>query len=265
MARTAEEQKEYDAIYNAEMDKLNATTEEDNSTTTEADNSTAEPAAKEATKTDETATPAEGEPESLEARMARLEQELTGTKKALNDTKSWATKNAAEVKRLRKEREEEQRKASRPTILDDNPGLEEAISHVTGAKPAQPAAETEASWVDTVGTALPELGDLLEKNPELKAKAEALADTMGDDWNNPLIAIRELGRLQRDHERAVTSTAAREAAQRDFQQKGMKKTAMQMPSGSAARQPVKVDAVKDIQDMSDADFKKMRAKVLGYS
>lgn len=256
---TPEEQQAYDAAYQAEMDKLNAATEPTNDSTTEATNGKALEAEPEQKNE-------EAEAESTEARFTRLEKELASTTKALSDTKSWATKNAAEVKRLRKEQEERERQANRPQILDDNPGLDDAIRHVTGARPASAPQEAQQSWADTVGTALPELDALLEQNPELRTKAQALAQQLGEDWTNPIIAIRELGRLQRDHERTVVSTGAAEAARRDFQQKGQKKTAMQVPSGSApARQAAKPDPVKEMEDMSDADFQKMRAKVLGYS
>lgn len=260
---TDAEQKEYDAAYQAEIDKLDAAAAA-NASTTDADNIDPAPDAKDALKTDPDAAP-QSEAETTEARFQRLEAELASTSKALKDTKSWATKSAAEVKRLRKEQEERERAANRPQVLDDNPGLEEAIRHVSGARPAAAPEEAQQTWADTVATALPELDALLEQNPELQTKAKALAQTLGADWDNPIIAIRELGRLQRDHERTVTSTAAQEAARRDFQQKGQKRTAMQVPTGSAARPAPKADAVKEMEDMSDADFKKMRAKVLGYS
>ncbi len=256
---TDAEQKEYDAAYQAEMDKLSAAAGPE-TPITDADPA---PETKDPLKTDPAAE--DGDAETTEARFTRLEAELASTSKALKDTKTWATKNAAEVKRLRKEQDERERAANRTQVLDDNPGLEEAIRHVSGARPAEAAEDATQTWADTVATALPDLDALLEQNPELRTKAGALAQTLGADWSNPIIAIRELGRLQREHERAVTSTAAQDAARRDFQQKGQKKTAMQMPTGSAARPAPKPDAVKEMEDMSDADFKKMRAKVLGYS
>ncbi len=261
---TEAEQQEYDAAYQAEMDKLGAAAGGD-TTTTEA----TEPASdKQTTESESTAAATDAQAlADAEANdpVKKQDARITSLEKALNDTKRWASQKDAEVKRLRKEQEERERAANRPQVLDDNPGLEEAIRHVSGARPAAAPEAAQQTWADTVATALPELDALLEQNPELQIKAKALAQTLGDDWDNPIIAIRELGRLQRDHERAVTSTAAQAAAQRDFQQKGQKKTAMQMPSGSPARQPAKVDAVKEIEEMSHADFQKMRAKVLGYS
>lgn len=251
------EQQEYDAIYQAEMDKLNAAAGT-NEPTTEADDTNGPD--------DTTAADAQA-PANAEADdpIKKLEARLASTEKALNDTKAWASRNAADVKRMRKEQEERERAANRPQVLDDNPGLEEAIRHVSGARPASSPDEAQQTWANTVATALPDLDALLEQNPELQVKAKALAQQLGDDWDNPIIAIRELGRLQRDHERAATSVAAQEAARRDFQQKGQKKMAMQVPSGSPTRQPAKVDPVKEIEDMSDADFHKMRAKTLGFS
>lgn len=253
------EQKEYDALYQAEMDKLNAAAQGEPETTDAADDKQA-PAQAEADPVVET----EAEPAPEEDPLKKLEARLASTEKALNDTKSWASKNAAEVKRLRKEQEERDRRANRPELLDDNPGLEEAIRHVARVPNQQPAEDATETWADTVGTALPDIDALLE-NDDFKAKATAKARELGDSWTNPIIAIRELGLLQREHERAATGAAAQEAARRDFQQKTVKKAAMQMPSGSApARQAIKADPVKEIEEMSDADFKKMRAKTLGY-
>jgi hypothetical protein len=67
-----------------------------------------------------TRTPTAGEPgaapkqETAEERLARLERELASTKKALNDTKGWASRSAAEVKRLKQEQEERDRARTAP-------------------------------------------------------------------------------------------------------------------------------------------------------
>lgn len=274
MPRTAEEQKEYDAIYQAEMDKLDAAAGATSSTTDATNPDPVEPEKKtEAAEPDANAEALNTETQQAQADedadpIKKLEARLTSTEKALRDTKAWASQNAAEVKRLRKEQEERERQRNRPQLLDDNPDLEESIRYVTGGtapKQADPE-KAQAAWIEAVETALPELDELLEKHPELNAKAEARAKELGADWDNPLIAVRELGRLQREHERTVTVTAAQEAARRDFQQKGQKKTAMQVPSGSApARQVAKPDPVKEVNDMSTDDFHKLRAKVLGYT
>lgn len=261
---TDAEQKEYDAAYQAEMEKLDAAAGANASTTDATDPPAGTEQTNESTDTAAADAQALADAEANDP-IKKLEARVASTEKALKDTKAWATKSAAEVKRLRKEQEERERAANRPQVLDDNPGLEEAIRHVSGARPATAAVDAQQTWADTVATALPDLDALLEQNPALQTKAKALAQQLGEDWDNPIIAIRELGRLQRDHERAATSVAAQDAARRDFQQKGLKKTAMQVPSGSPTRQPPKADAVKEMEDMSDADFKKMRAKVLGYS
>jgi hypothetical protein len=207
-----------------------------------------------------------GEPaqETTEERIARLEAEVTSTKKALNDTKGWASRNAAEVKRLRTEQEERDRKANRPQVLDDNPGLEEAVRYVTGAPAAGKPAHDPDAWAEAVGTALPGLDALLEQNADLHAKATAKARELGEAWNDPLVAIRELSALQLEHERASVAVAARDAAARDFAKRKQQQTAMTVPSGGASRQPPTVDQAKRYETMSSADFQKERAKVLGF-
>jgi hypothetical protein len=262
----------YDEIYQAEMDRLNAEAANANGATT--------PGAAATTPTDEPTPNAEPAPAPAPAangeptdppkapteaeRLAALEAKLASTEKALNDTKSWASRNAAEVKRLKKEQEERDRQANRPQVLDDNPGLEDAIRHVTGAPAAGKQKFDPDTWADTVGTALPGLDALLEQNPDLRTKAETKARELGEAWNDPIVAIRELGALQIEHERARVAAAAREAAARDFENRKKQQTAMTVPGGGASRQAPPVDAAKRYETMSSADFEKERRRVMGY-
>lgn len=259
---------EYSAAYQAEMDRLDAEAAAARgaapTTSTPEPTATAEPTpAPVATSTDDMPTDPPKAPTEAE-RLATLERELESTKKALNDTKKWAGQSAAEVKRLKKEQEERDRKANRPQVLDDNPGLEEAVRYVTGAPAAgQPAHDPEA-WADTVGAALPGLDALLEQSPELRTKAEAKARELGEAWTDPLVAIRELNALQIDHIRAGQAAAAVEAARRDFEQRKKHQTAMTVPGGGASRLAPPVDASKRYETMSREEFAKERARVLGY-
>lgn len=269
-------EKSYDEIYAAEMARLDAeaaaaagaTAPGAAATTpsTEPDPN-AEPAPAAAVAVEPAPAAPTGEPkqETPEERFARLERELESTKKALNDTKSWASRNAAEVKRLKQEQEERDRRANRPQVLDDNPGLEEAVRYVTGAPAAgQPAKFDPDKWAEAVGTALPNLDALLAQHPDLTAKATAKAQELGEAWNDPLVAIRELGALQIEHERAQVAAAAQAAAARDFAKRKQQQTAMTVPGGGASRQAPPVDQAKRYETMSSADFAKERARVLGY-
>jgi hypothetical protein len=266
-------EKSYDEMYQAEMDRLDAEAAAANGATAPAAAATtpsaeptpnAEPAP--ATPADPATAAPTGEPkqETLEERFARLEREHEGTKKALNDTKAWASRSAAEVKRLKKEQEERDRLANRPQVLDDNPGLEEAVRYVTGAPAAGKPTHDPDAWADAVGTALPNLDALLAQHPDLTAKATAKAQELGEAWNDPLVAIRELSALQIEHERAQMAAAAQAAAARDFANRKKQQTAMTVPGGGASRQAPPVDAAKRYETMSSEDFAKERARVLGY-
>jgi hypothetical protein len=259
---------DYDKAYQAEMDRLEA--EAAKATTSNTSEPTPAPTA--APEGEPAPTPApsaapEGEPTPLEARIAQLEQELGSTKKALNDTKGWASNTAAELKRLKREQAERERLANPPQVLRDNPGLDEAIRYVTGAPaPGQPQQHDPDAWAEAVGTALPDLDGLLAANPDLHAKAQAKAKELGEAWNNPIVAIRELGALQLEHERNRMAAAAQDAARRDFQQRQQKQTAMQVPGAgggnSRPNQQPRDDAGR-WASMSSADFAKERARVLG--
>lgn len=269
MSTENQDGKSYDEIYQAEMARLDAEAA--------AAQGAQAPGAAATTPTDEPAPNADtnpapapaaatGEPkqETAEERIARLERDLASTNKALNDTKGWASRSAAEVKRLRKEQEERDRQANRPQVLDDNPGLEEAVRYVTGAPAAGKQKFDPDTWADAVGTALPNLDALLAANPDLTAKATAKAKELGEAWNDPLVAIRELSALQIEHERAQVAAAAREAAARDFAKRKQHQTAMTVPTGGASRQAPTVDPAKRYETMSSEDFAKERAKVLGF-
>lgn len=265
----------YDEIYQAEMARLDAEAA--------AANGAPAPAAAATTPTDEPAPNAEpapaapvvpepapaattGEPkqETPEERFARLERELESTRKALNDTKAWASRSAADVKRFKREQEERDRLANRPQVLDDNPGLEEAVRYVTGVPAAGKQKLDPEAWADAVGTALPSLDALLTQHPELRDKATAKARELGEAWDDPLVAIRELSTLQIEHERAQVAAAARAAAVQDFQKRKQQQTAMTVPGGGASRQAPTVDQAKRYETMSSEDFAKERARVLGY-
>lgn len=275
MSTETQGEKSYDEIYQAEMDRLDAEAAAANgapapaaavTTPTDETTTTADPAPAAAVTADPAPAAPTGEPtqETAEQRLERLERDLESTRKALNDTKTWASRNAAEVKRLKKEQDERDRLANRPQVLDDNPGLEEAVRYVTGAPAAGKPAHDPDAWADAVGTALPHLDALLEKHPDLTAKATAKAQELGEAWNDPLVAIRELSALQMEHERAQVAAAAREAAARDHAKRKQQQTAMTVPGGGASRQAPPVDQAKRYETMSSADFAKERARVLGY-
>lgn len=255
---------QYDAEYDAEMERLNAEAAKEAITPAEAKPEEVVP---EPEKTPEPAPPApaviEDTPETPREKEQR--ERIEKLEKSLNDTKKWANDSRLEAKKLRQEQEERDRQANRPTILDDNPGLEEAIRYaVPSAAPAPaPQANPVDDWAATLARALPELDALLETNTEFKAKAEAVAKRLGSEWSDPIIAIRELTKLQT----AQVGEDARKAAQVAFQLKSKKQAAMQMPGGGSGghRTPAPVDEAERIRTMSTADFEAMKAKAKGYS
>jgi hypothetical protein len=250
----------YDNEYQAEMDRLNAEAAGTTATTPEVKTEATTPAEQPVEKTEQTT-------ETPDERFARLESELNSTKKALNDTKRWAQESNTRAKRLEQEREAERRAANKPEVLADNPGLEEAIQYVAGVPSSQKdATAKQDEWATAVGTALPDLDTLLDQSPELRAKAAAKRTELGEDWFNPYIAIRELGKLQAEHERASVAAAAQTQARQDFEKSKQKQTAMSVPGGGSSSRPPANPAADPARyaTMSSVDFAKERAKVLGY-
>src|SRR5215470_13199511 len=127
---------EYDEAYQKEMDRLEAEAK-----------GKSEPEAKAEAKPEEK--PAEPKPEEPKQdqpteREQALLKRVESTEKALRDTQQWGHKLAAQVRAVEQEREKDRHAATRPAILDQNPGLEDAIKHVSGGpKPNLPVPVDE--------------------------------------------------------------------------------------------------------------------------
>lgn len=246
---------EYQEAYDAEMKRLEAgaskpeaKAEEQEATTTSAETEAKAKA------------PAGETDEQLSKRLASVE-------KALKDTQAWGHRNAAEVARLKREAEERAKKESRPAILDNVDGLEEAIHHVAG-KPETKQPVSKDQWASVVGAAIPDIEQFLT-DPEFAQRALAIKQdviTRGENWDDPIVAIREFGALKTDFIRSRAATAATEKARKDFEDKQKKLQGMQMPGGSGGKAPAakQVDEASRWMDMTPAEFQKQRAKVLGY-
>lgn len=247
---------EYQAEYEKEMKRLEAEAGDDKAkakseaavTTSEADDEAAKAAAKKA----EAAST-----ETVEELKARLEK----AEKAIKDNQAWGTRNAQEVARLKKEAEEAKRAATRPAILDANPGLEDAIKHVS--QPVETRKVPE-EWLSTVSRAIPDVEQLLG-DKDFYARAAAKKAEFGPDWDDPITAIRELSSIRTEHLNQKSVQVAVEAARKDFEAKAKKRSAMEVPGGSGGKDPAKGDDAADrYRTMSKADFDKERSRVMGY-
>ena len=182
--------------------------------------------------------------------------------KRLSETQRWAHQNAAEVARLKREADERKRVETRPAILDANPGLEDAIKHVA---PPIPVKSKDEIWIESIQRAIPDVEGLLN-DQGFNAKARSRQAELGEAWTDPLIAIRELSDLRASHLRDQAIQGAVEQARKDFEDKSTKRSAMSVPGGSGAKQtPEKDDEAQKIRDLSDKDFRAMRAKVMGFN
>jgi hypothetical protein len=244
---------EYKEAYDKEMQRLEAESDPIKKVEEEATTSpeVKEPENKEVPKTEEKA----GLDEDSKKRLDSLE-------KALRDTQAWGTRQSQELARLKKEREDEKHNARRPEILDQNPGLEDAIKHV--ARPVSEEKSPQARWLENVQQAIPDVEKLLG-DKGFYEKAQAKRNEFGSDWDNPLVAIRELSELKTEHVKTIAIHGAVEQARKDFEVKSKKRTAMEVPGGSGASVQSKTeDEAKKMWDMSEADFQKMRSRTLGY-
>lgn len=196
--------------------------------------------------------------------LAELRAKFEKAEKALKDTQAWGTKNAQELAALKREREQAQRDAAKPAILDANPDLADAIKYVTSdPAPQQEAESKRQAWFQAIDTAHPGIF-AADADPELVEALVAKRDASGGAWDDPLVAIRDISAEKLAFaERQISKRFAVESA------KQAEKSAMSVPgagSGGAVRKPVDADleAVQRIQNMSDADFAKEVRKAKGF-
>ena len=195
--------------------------------------------------------------------LAELRAQLAKTEKMAKDNQAWATRNAQEVAQLRREKEQQQREASRPAILDANPELADAIRHVVSdPAPRQQEQEKQDLWAQTVDKAHPGIFSV-DIDPELEKDLVQRLDQLGEAKSNPLEAIRVITEGKLAHaERQIGKRFAAEAA------KLAQKSAMSVPGAGRSSATAPVDAalaeVQRFQNMSDAEFQKEVRRVKGY-
>lgn len=211
-------------------------------------------------------TPAEN---PLEVKVKELEERLSSTGKALKDTQTWGHKLASELKNVRKGLQEAT--TPKPELLKDLPGLEEAIRHVT--KPEDDGNDLEPpkpenTWVEVVGTALPDLDGLLA-DETFSSKAKELRAKHASDWANPLKAIQHLSALRQEHITQKAVDAAVKAHSAKLEQSQRKMTGMDVPgdTGKSSGRGNAADLKNDSQavwNMTPDQFAKLKSKTLGY-
>lgn len=253
--------KEYQAEYDKAMAELEAEESGKAAPATTEPEPTPEPSPEPQPEPQAEPVKAEPEGETIEQLRERLAQQ----EKALKDTQRWAHENAAELKRLRQEREQAEREAKKPQILNDIEGLEEAVKYVAEA-PKPQAVNPQEAWLEAITKAHPDVNDLLADQAFYQA-VEARRQNLGADWNDPLVAIREITAAKLDRAESIKAQAI-EQARKDFEAKQNQKAAMQVPGGHAGAAPresdPQADMVKKYQTMSDEDFAKEVARVTGF-
>lgn len=215
--------------------------------------------------------PAKTEPVKAEEKVekpdpiAELTARLEKAEKIAKDNQAWATRLSQENAQVRREREQQERDAQRPAILDANPELADAIRFVAhDPAPQQRHDDRQEQWRIIVDKAHPGIFNK-DIDPELEeslmTRLSALDDTTRQD---PLVVIREIteGKLAFT-ERQVGKRFAAEAA------KLKDKSAMSVPgAGAGGGSRITPDAaladVQRIQNMTDAEFQKEVRRVKGY-
>ena len=240
---------EYQKAYDEEMARLEAGSEPEKGDETTTSEVTETPGGEDKTEADKPQL-------SVEEKVKQLEEALAKQEKIARDNHAAFTKRSQELAKLQRRLEKEEREKLRPELLDAVPGLEEAIRYTT----PQPKQEP---WVDTVSRALPDIDSMLA-DQAFAAKASAIKESLGEDWQDPLVAIRELSNARTEYKLEQTMSAVREQARKDYQERSKKLGAMGVPSGSGKVTQKTEDDGSKFKTMSSADFAKEVARVKGY-
>lgn len=262
MSEPSTEQQEYDSAYDAEMERLNSTEPGTNTPepTIEQPQAEAEPVAKVET----------AQEVDYKAKWEEAQAAIAAKEKALADTQRWGHENAKKVKEF------ERSQRARPALLDDIPELADVVNYAIEdlhekhqtlqEQQIQHLEQRQQQALDIVVEAIPDVPALLN-DESFKNAMIARRDAIGADKfdTNPSIMIREINaekhaRFQAQQEVAIN------AAKAEFAKTQKAKSSMSMPTGAIASNKAssKDMSYADVMNMSDADFKAMQNKTLGY-
>lgn len=262
MSELSTDEQEYNAAYDAEMERLNSTDEG-----TKQPEPTIEQPQVEADPVPQVETPQEVD---YKAKWEEAQAAIAAKEKALADTQRWGHENAKKVKEF------ERSQRARPALLDDIPELADVVNYAIEdlhekhqtlqEQQIQHLEQRQQQALDMVIEAIPDVPALLN-DESFKNAMIARRDAIGADKfdTNPSIMIREINaekhaRFQAQQEVAIN------AAKAEFAKTQKAKSSMSMPTGAIASNKAssKDMSYADVMNMSDAEFKAMQNKTLGY-
>lgn len=258
---------EYQAEYNKAMQELESAAEG------KQPEATTEPVKEDApAATAEQAEVKQDDPLELKKQLEAMQAELAARDKALKDTQRAFHQRSEEAARLRREQEKASRK--RPELLETVPELEDVVRHVVHDARESEAEDYQKSYesaITAVREALPEAAAWLQ-DPEFMKAMEARREAVGAQVFDldPRVMVRELTAEKLARERAafeLQKQAAIEAARRDFEKQSKAKSSMTMPGaapGAGRVTSVKGLSAEDVMNMSDAEFKRLQSRTLGF-
>lgn len=188
--------------------------------------------------------------------LEQLRNDLSAANRRISDTYQSYLSGQERINSLEKALLEQSRQASRPAILDETEGLQDAIRFVAESVRNDPTEEDK--WISIVARAIPEANQLME-DPTFAAAATAARSRVGERaWKDPITAIREIAHLKSE----FLKQKAVESERQTREVSSSRTDAMSVPGGGGkARREAPVDEAKRIWDMSKEDFLNMTRKV----
>lgn len=223
-------------------------------------------------------------PDEVKKQLDSLQQQLDESNARQVETRNWATRVGQQLR----DYQTQVKAGDKPVLLDDLEGLQEAVDHViterVGADDGldfpgdEPAVQeyTAEQWLGIVHTAMPDMDELM-KDDGLMKQVEDAKGKMGEDWQNPLLAIKAMSDLRSNHIFQQRVGEAVALAIKEHGKTQARSDAMvlegagagggaDMGPDTATRPPVegdpKVNDAKHFTSMSDEDFERERVRVL---
>lgn len=263
-------QEEYDRQYAEARDKLDAaaqpttTARDDNGQFASADKPATAVVAEPATTAIVDPAPVVTEPVKPVVTMEELAARLEKAEKMAKDNQAYATRMAQEAAALRRQQEAAQREANKPTILDANPELADAIRYVANDPAPQVQAEQHKQQFQSVIEKAHPDAFAADMPKELQDAIATAWQGLGEEAADPLNVVRVITQEKLAYnERQIGQRFAAEAA-RQSQKDAMKVPSPGASTGVRAPEDAALAEVNRIKNMSDADFAKEVRRVKGY-
>lgn len=208
--------------------------------------------------------------------IAALKAHIREVEKRLSDTRNWGRGVASQLKQMKSEMAKATTSNdSKPYLLNDMEGLEEAIRYVNGAgngssRDTQPSPDAapqddgldlpdessgKDAWMARVTEAIPDIETRLT-DAAFMASVQKARTEMGVAWDDPSRAIRRMESMIREQETAALVRTAVETAVASERERAERSRVADIPRGGG-RRTEQTPLPKSITDLTPEEIHSM--------